>query len=138
MIPRMHLRLCLGALWLAIACRQSTPSADQQPEPATTENPAPALGDSLRAAVQAEVKEPSCRNGAECRSAGYGSKPCGGPRSYLIYSTMTTDSARLASALERYNGWDAARNRQGGAVSNCMFEAPPALTCSEGRCSRAP
>jgi hypothetical protein len=130
----------LAAGWMALACRQPAPSSDPAPPPQTsaTERTAPPSGDTLRAAVHAEVKEPVCQEPAQCRAAGYGNKPCGGPRSYLIYSILTTDSARLATALERYNEWDATRNRQLGTVSNCLFEAPPRLACSAGRCAKAP
>lgn len=64
-----------------------------------------------------------------------GVKPCGGPRSYIIYSTSNTDSVDLAAAVARYDSLDAQRNRELGLVSDCRAVPRPSLTCSSGTCS---
>lgn len=132
----MHFPPWLAMGCVAFACRQPAPSPDAPPAkpPRAEESVPPGSGDTLQAAVRAEVGEPVCQEASQCRAAAYGNKPCGGPRSYLVYSVVTTDSARLAAALDRFNAWDAARNRELGTVSNCRFEAPPRLACSAGRC----
>jgi len=68
---------------------------------------------------------------------GVGSKPCGGPRSYVVYSMVTTDSAALALITQRYNAADARLNRERGLVSDCTFLPPPELECVGGRCRSA-
>jgi hypothetical protein len=100
------------------------------------ESAPPAL-DSLRAVVLDLIGRPSCGSAAQCRSAPFGAKPCGGPRAYVVYSTQVTDSARLAEALEAFRARDAAANEAAGAVSDCMVVTAPAVECREGVCVEA-
>jgi hypothetical protein len=70
------------------------------PAPRAAENgavDAPSL-DSLRAVVLQLIGEPTATSLAQCRLMPAGEKPCGGPRSYLVYSMETTDSTALARA----------------------------------------
>ena len=73
-----------------------------------------------------------------CRTIAFGSKPCGGPQQYLIYSASTTDSAALAAAVARYNALESEINKREGRVSDCMLVSPPAVALNNGRCSAAP
>src|ERR1700682_4458868 len=57
----------------------------------------------LREAVVRQGGEPRCSQRSQCRLQALGSKPCGGPRSYVAFSTAVTDSAALALAVQRYN-----------------------------------
>jgi len=104
----------------------------QPPQPASANDL-----DSLRQAMAAAVGPASCRAKEQCRAVGVGAKPCGGPRSYLIYSTATTDSAALALIAQRYDAADARQNRVQGLVSDCTFLPPPQLECVAGRCTGA-
>lgn len=88
----------------------------------------------LRADVQAQLAEPVCSTVKECRAVPLGSKPCGGPWSYVVFSVATTDSAKLTQAAARYAEFEADLNRRSGRVSDCRFVAPPPLGCVEGRC----
>ncbi len=94
--------------------------------------------DSARAAIATLVAQPRCRDVAQCRSMAFGAKPCGGPRTYLIYSLETTDSAALAAAVAAYNRRDQARNDQLGLMSDCRMEAAPTLVCADGSCQARP
>jgi len=91
----------------------------------------------LREAVARQVGGLRCSEQSQCRFLPIGSKPCGGPWSYLLYSKVTTDSAALAVAVERYNAAEAELNRKLGRVSDCGFVSPPKLDCVEGVCTRA-
>lgn len=91
-----------------------------------------------KADVQALIGEPSCNSVAQCRAAPLGAKPCGGPWSYAVYSTVTTDSSALAAAISRYNAHENELNRREGRVSDCRFVAPPRLDCADGRCVGTP
>ncbi len=91
--------------------------------------------DTLRATALELIGEPVCENVSQCRSIAFGSKPCGGPWSYVAYSTQATDSAKLAAAVAEYNGREAQLNRELGRASDCRFVGPPKLACVASRCS---
>lgn len=117
---------CIGAAWVAsVGCRP------QPPQPARARDNL----DSLRRALTEAVGTASCTAKEQCRAMGVGSKPCGGPRSYLIYSMATTDSAALAVVAQRYNTAEAETNRELGRISDCTFLPPPELECAGGRCA---
>lgn len=99
-------------------------------------NDARRLGE-LREELQALVQPPSCSAVTQCRVIPVGAKPCGGPWSYQIYSTATSDSATLARAVARYNALEADINRRTGRASDCTFVTPPVLGCLSGRCGVA-
>lgn len=77
-------------------------------------------------AVYDLTKDLACTDSAECLSIGIGSKPCGGPWRYLVYSTATVDSEKLKSAVADLNGYEAGYNQQEGLSSDCSL-APPAI-----------
>ena len=84
------------------------------------------------------IGDAAAANTGLCRTIAFGSKPCGGPRQYLIYSASTTDSAALAAAVARYNALESETNKREGRVSDCMLVAPPDVALINGRCSAAP
>lgn len=95
-------------------------------------------GDSLaqlRALVAEVVGDSACTRDAECRTMAFGSKPCGGPWSYLVYSTATTDSARLGEFVQRYNAYEDSLNRAESRFSDCMLVQRPVLVCQRGLCT---
>lgn len=91
--------------------------------------------DTLRAAVLQLAGDPTCEDVSQCRSIAFGSKPCGGPWSYLVYSAQTTDSVSLAAAVSRYNRREAQLNRELGRASDCQVVLPPRLSCVSARCT---
>ena len=91
--------------------------------------------ESLRTSAFQLVGEPACQDASQCRSVAFGSKPCGGPSSYLVYSTQATDSAALAAVAERYRELQADANRALGRVSDCQVVPRPAVMCEGRRCT---
>lgn len=92
----------------------------------------------LRSELMAFIGEPTCSETGQCRALPFGAKPCGGPWSYLIYSTATSDSVQVTEAAERYAAYERALNRREGRVSDCSFVSPPVLDCVNGRCDTVP
>ncbi len=89
----------------------------------------------LWAALQAEVGTASCTSDAQCRTIAVGAKPCGGPSSYLAWSTAVSQEARL-SALARDHAQAAKdENLRTGRMSDCALVTDPGAVCSPaGRC----
>lgn len=108
--------------------------------PSTSSNQAQPLNglDSLRRAVLELVREPTCGAAGQCRAAAFGAKPCGGPWSYVVYSTGTADTVRLAQAVAAYNAEEARLNEALGRVSDCRAVVRPSVACREGRCMALP
>ncbi len=74
---------------------------------------------------------------AACKTLAFGSKPCGGPWSYLVYSSEFTDEAELTELVERYNRLQDRLNRESGAVSDCSIAVEPAVVHVDGFCRTA-
>ena len=86
----------------------------------------------MRQDVEALVGEAACASVEDCRFAGLGAKPCGGPWEYIIYSVA--DSAALAKPLAAYNAFETDMNQRYEYASDCSVPNEPMLACSVGRC----
>ncbi len=88
----------------------------------------------MRREIDALVGEAAGASIADCRYAGLGAKPCGGPWSYIVYSVSSTDSTALAIRLTAYDAFEAEMNELYGYVSDCSIPAPPVLAFKDGLC----
>jgi len=88
----------------------------------------------LKLDIDELIDSGSCTENSECLSIAFGSKPCGGPWSYLVYSS-SIDTDYLAILVADYNSAEEAYNNSCDVVSDCMFVAPPnELACEDGKC----
>jgi hypothetical protein len=80
----------------------------------------------------------SCDANSTCEVIAFGSKACGGPKEYLVYSSAV-DVNYLINQVEAYNEQEAIYNVQFSIVSDCALVAPPAnVACVEGSCKILP
>lgn len=128
-----------------------SPTTSNRPTPAPPDEPAgraPAgtrpAGDAdsakiarLEAQARALARSGGCSTAGDCRAAPVGNRPCGGPRTYLVYCRTTTDSAALSRVLAELARAENARNRHNNVVSTCEFREPPPVELSGGRCVAA-
>jgi len=78
----------------------------------------------------------SCSELVGCGAIALGSKACGGPKEYLLYSNNVSIT-QLQQMVTEYNAIEATLNLQTGAVSDCMLETPPnSVSCVNGVCSK--
>lgn len=140
-----------AALALLAACAQgrseTVPPADgtAAPPAAAPATPAPstqAPGDTGRIArlereARALAKTGGCSSAEQCRTAPVGSRPCGGPRDYVVYCAATTDTASLFRKLEELRAAEEAYNRESGMASTCEFREPPATELVGAACRAA-
>ena len=135
---------------LALACT-STPAprdarASDPAPPAASTAPAPAPASAASAAepdtnriprlereARALAHAEGCTAG-QCRTAPVGSRPCGGPRAYLVYCAATTDSAALFAKLAELARAEEAFNSANGMASTCEYRMPPNVSVQGGRC----
>ena len=75
-----------------------------------------------------------CNNTFECKFIALGSKPCGGPWGYVIYST-SIDIEKFNNMVETYNKQEDDFNKKWGIVSNCTVATPPiSIKCENNHC----
>lgn len=113
------------ALAVTSACATSTSPA-QPPQ----EQPSVKPADELRALIG----DASCSDHAQCRTIAWGSKACGGPQSYVAYSTLRTDASKLEALAKRHAEAQARDNEASGRLSNCMLVTDPGAQCVASRC----
>ena len=75
-----------------------------------------------------------CNVSETCRAAPVGSRACGGPRYYIAYCSVTTDSAALFKKLSEISKAEQDYNRKYGIASTCEFRMPPAVESTGGSC----
>lgn len=75
-----------------------------------------------------------CNEDTECKFIAFGSKPCGGPWNYLIYTT-SIDTEKLELWVEDYNQREADFNTNWGVASDCAVVNPPtSINCENNTC----
>lgn len=143
MVRTVTVALVLTAL-LATGCanREEAPGTGEPGStPGVEESGAQSLPDSLahlRDQIRELVGSAEATDVAGCRALAFGAKPCGGPWSYLIFSTEVTDSTALADLVRRYNGMEDRLNREEERASDCALVQRPRLGLEGGRCVAVP
>ncbi|HUH28329.1 hypothetical protein [Gelidibacter sp.] len=90
--------------------------------------------DGLRVKIENLANTSVCKENFECRYMAFGSKPCGGPWNYLVYST-SIDTLELHSLVNAYNKMEQELNVACERVSDCMMVNPPQrLECKNNKC----
>jgi hypothetical protein len=126
--PMLAVALAIGLIASA-RCRD-----EEQPAP---EARAKMKLEEMREEILERVGQAPCSDDRHCRAIGFGSKPCGGPWSYLIYSTQNLDTAELVERVRTYNAFEDSLNKRFGYTSDCSIPAEPTPRCIEGRCREA-
>jgi hypothetical protein len=80
----------------------------------------------------------SCDTNEQCKSIGFGDKPCGGFQSYKIYSTKTLDDTTFIKMVNSYNALDKENNLKNQMASTCDMLLQPSVACVQGQCTSAP
>lgn len=131
-------KLVLLSLLACAACttRADAPGAAPAAQPATPAAPtasAPATADTL-AQIKDLIGKAECASDSQCQILPIGARPCGGPASYLAWSTAKTSSSEIQALADRYRNEQQERNARSGMVSDCRAIAPPAAVCRAGGC----
>ncbi|MDO9261496.1 MAG: hypothetical protein Q7U08_06115 [Flavobacteriaceae bacterium] len=80
------------------------------------------------------VATASCTSNSQCEYVALGSKPCGGPWSYLVYPS-SMDTRILLEQVTIYNLKEHQYNQKWGVFSDCMLVAPPTrVDCVNNKC----
>lgn len=85
--------------------------------------------------IEQEIGTPAATEPAQCKVIPFGSKPCGGPARYLVYSTAKTDESRLKQLVNEFNQLAKKINQEGNIISDCRFVTEPEVKLADGVCS---
>jgi len=128
-----------GAAVLAqAACAQPT-SALMAAASAPPPSPSPAASSAAKGLaarllqdIKSEIGEAPCDSDSQCRTIGVGSKPCGGPESYLAWSSKSSDRGRLVNLVARHREARRLDNEASGLLSDCRVVPDPGAACRPG------
>ncbi len=134
-----NLAAIVAALFATAACSM-TPTNDLGPADTATRASAsaPESDSSEIARLEREALEladnDGCDSAGQCRVAPVGAKACGGPRYWITWCPITTDSAALYEKLEELRAAESTYNQAHGVISDCSVVAPPTAAVSAGVC----
>lgn len=95
---------------------------------------APAPAPDLMQQLRAEIGNAACDSSQQCKTVAVGNKACGGPESYLAWSSKASDGATVRRLADAYSAKRKSDNLASGMVSTCSAVMDPGATCSAGRC----
>ena len=127
------------AILLMLACaacstRAGDPPAAAAGQPSTPAAPVVAEGPATLGQIRSLIGAAECSSDNQCQVLPVGARPCGGPSSYLAWSSAKTDTAQLQALAERHKTEQQASNQASGRISTCIALAPPAVACRAGTC----
>lgn len=116
-----------------------TPSPTDSAIPVLPGDAAPSGADAaairrLEEEARALARTEGCSQPGQCAVAPVGDRPCGGPRTYLAYCRLGTDSATLFRKLDELARREREYNQKLGLASTCEFREPPVPALAGGRC----
>lgn len=88
----------------------------------------------MRHGILEAVGEADCTDSSECAFIGLGSKPCGGPWEFVVYSRSSVDEDDLRALVTSYNRFNDVVNKRYGYISDCSLPEAPETGCADGRC----
>jgi hypothetical protein len=89
----------------------------------------------LHTLIDKEIGVPTATEATQCKLIAFGSKPCGGPSSYLVYSTAKTDEVRLKQLVAEFNQVSKKINQIRKVLSDCMYVTEPKIEFAGGVCT---
>jgi hypothetical protein len=89
----------------------------------------------FREEIELLVDSGVCSGNSGCDYIAFGSKACGGPKTYLVFST-SINVELLQRKVETYNALENSFNKKWGIISDCSVPTPPVnVTCIAGKCT---
>ena len=91
--------------------------------------PAASSSAAAQARVDALIGDAGCDIQGQCHVVGIGARPCGGPESWLAWSTKATNPQALQDAVQAQVQARKDENQHGGPASDCMVRPEPTAVC---------
>lgn len=125
--------ILLAAVVLAASCAQQEepPAPERQPNDVVATL---ARVQELEQKARAIARADGCDRLDQCATVPVGAKPCGGPRTHLVYCQATTNEDELFGVLDELKRTEEAYNRAEGRISDCSVTAPPSVQLEGTSC----
>jgi hypothetical protein len=121
-------------LILLFGCTACTTQAHDPAHPVASAKQAPPAAADTLGKIRAMIGDAACSENKQCRTLAVGARACGGPETYLAYSTAKTSEAELRALAERHQQERRDANTASGMISTCQFMVDPGAVCQAGRC----
>lgn len=116
----------IALLAIVFGCTNNTESSKEEDLAELT-----ALQEEIELLVDSGV----CSENSDCDYIAFGSKACGGPKKYLVFST-SINVELLQQKVATYNALENSFNKKWGIISDCSVPTPPLnATCIAGKCT---
>jgi len=87
----------------------------------------------LYADIQKMAQQIKCENAGDWKFTAIGSKACGGPTGFVVYS-IKLDTTVFLQKVRSYTAQQDAFNKKWGVSSDCMAVLPPkGVACEDGK-----
>ena len=96
--------------------------------------PVAADSTALNARLLAEIGDATCDADAQCRTVAVGHKSCGGPESYLPWSTRVSNEARLRTLVAEFAAARHVHGLERRSVAEGKRVDHGGARCEAGRC----
>lgn len=116
---------CASLLLLTASACGSAPKQDAPPAPGNA---------GLLAQIQAEAGNAACDSTQQCQTIAIGAKACGGPESYLAWSSKDNDGKKLKALAQAHAEASRKQQQADGMMSTCSIVTDPGAICQAGRC----
>jgi len=94
----------------------------------------PADEAALLARIRSAIGEARCTADSQCRTLPIGERPCGGPQSWLAWSTTSAQAKQLPGWAAELAALARAGNARSGMMSTCQYLPDPGAVCQAQRC----
>ena len=87
-----------------------------------------------KAELNTLITDKQCDTSTQCRISAVGSRACGGPSSFVVYSTKSASEKQVAALSDKITKLESNYNSQKGMMSICQHLTTPSTQCVENKC----
>lgn len=80
------------------------------------------------------IADKQCSTSSQCKVSAVGSRACGGPSDYIVYSTQSAPQEQVSALSDTITQLESTYNVQKGMVSICQHLTAPSTQCVENKC----
>ncbi|HDZ34576.1 MAG TPA: hypothetical protein ENH67_17200 [Pseudoalteromonas sp.] len=80
------------------------------------------------------IADKQCDTSTQCRVNAVGSRACGGPSSFVVYSTNAASEDQVTALSDKITKLESSYNSQKGMMSICQHLTTPSTQCVENKC----
>ncbi len=80
------------------------------------------------------IADKQCSTSSQCKVSAVGSRACGGPSDYIVYSTQSAPQKQVSALSDTITQLESTYNVQKGMMSICQHLTAPSTQCVENKC----